>query len=203
MVEITIDGPITLLYKRYHAVAGKYLYLFQFRKFINCSFSLWLAGPSTHSLHDLVLRLNSEDILLSEGLLKFNAFVFGLLNIRGLDTWLSLVATRESLVRRHYAENSLLAASCRGLTGARTLVDLLINALKPLNALPFKLDLLYQCRTLHESLCAMAKNSPVSPFDSSMSSLRTSWTLKKLIRSITGRCLVFLWFSKRSENWHV
>lgn len=35
-------------------------------------------GHMTRSLNELVLRLNSEDVF-SEGLLKFNAFVFGLL----------------------------------------------------------------------------------------------------------------------------
>lgn len=32
----------------------------------------------TRALHELVLRLNNEDVL-TEGLLKFNAFIFGLL----------------------------------------------------------------------------------------------------------------------------
>jgi len=35
-------------------------------------------GPMTRSLNELVLRLNSEDVF-AEGLLKFNAFIFGLL----------------------------------------------------------------------------------------------------------------------------
>lgn len=35
-------------------------------------------GPMTRALHELVLRLNNEDVL-TEGLLKFNAFIFGLL----------------------------------------------------------------------------------------------------------------------------
>lgn len=43
----------------------------------NCRISL-VAGPMTRALHDLVMKLNSEDVL-SEGLIKFNAFVFGLL----------------------------------------------------------------------------------------------------------------------------
>lgn len=39
---------------------------------------IFFAGPMTRALHELVLRLNNEDVL-TEGLLKFNAFIFGLL----------------------------------------------------------------------------------------------------------------------------
>ncbi|KAI5727375.1 hypothetical protein M8J77_001490 [Diaphorina citri] len=144
-------------------------------------------GPSTKSLHELVLRLNSEQVLLSEGLLKFNAFLFGLLNVRGLDTWLSFLRTRETLLRRHYSESAILVSGCRGNATAKTLIDLLIGALGPLNSLPFKLDLLYEVRSLHESLSLLGKLPPISPIhsvSSSIGSLRTSWTLKKLIRSI-------------------
>uniref|UniRef100_A0A8D8R5G1 Iporin n=1 Tax=Cacopsylla melanoneura TaxID=428564 RepID=A0A8D8R5G1_9HEMI len=146
-------------------------------------------GPSTKSLHELVLRLNSEDIVLSEGLLKFNAFVFGLLNVRGLDTWLSYLRTRESLLRRHYADSSLFVTAARGNATSKTLLDLLIGAMKPLTSLSFHLDLLYECRTLHESLVALSKLplSPVSNSISQGSSLRTSWTLRKLIRSIQSQ----------------
>ncbi|KAI5698252.1 hypothetical protein M8J75_004217 [Diaphorina citri] len=123
-------------------------------------------GPSTKSLHELVLRLNSEQVLLSEGLLKFNAFLFGLLNVRGLDTWLSFLRTRETLLRRHYSESAILVSGCRGNATAKTLIDLLIGALGPLNSLPFKLDLLYEVRSLHESLSLLGKLPPISPIHS-------------------------------------
>jgi len=37
-----------------------------------------VTGLMTKALSDLVVRLNGEDVL-TEGLMKFNAFVFGLL----------------------------------------------------------------------------------------------------------------------------
>ena len=37
-----------------------------------------VSGLMTKALSDLVVRLNGEDVL-TEGLMKFNAFVFGLL----------------------------------------------------------------------------------------------------------------------------
>lgn len=41
---------------------------------INCLF----LGPMTKALNELVVKLNSEDVL-TEGVVKFNAFIFGLL----------------------------------------------------------------------------------------------------------------------------
>lgn len=38
-------------------------------------------GPLTKPLNELVMRVNSEDAI-TEGLVKFNAFIFGLLNVR-------------------------------------------------------------------------------------------------------------------------
>lgn len=43
-----------------------------------CNFLFSLPGPITKGLNELVLKLNSEDVL-TEGLIKFNAFIFGLL----------------------------------------------------------------------------------------------------------------------------
>lgn len=39
---------------------------------------LFIIGPITKSLNELVLRINSEDAV-TEGLVKFNAFILGLL----------------------------------------------------------------------------------------------------------------------------
>ncbi|KAL1452716.1 hypothetical protein WDU94_006920, partial [Cyamophila willieti] len=102
--------------------------------------------------------------------------------------WLAYLRTRESLLRRHYADSSLLVTAARGNATSKTLLDLLLGAMKPLTSLPFHLDLLYECRTLHESLVALSK-LPMSPVSTSStgSSLRTSWTLRKLIRSIQSQ----------------
>lgn len=108
-------------------------------------------SPSTKALSDLVLTLNSEDCL-SEGPIKFNAFIFGLLNIRSLDSWLSYVRTRESVLQKHYHPEAFLYLSN---TATKTLYDDLLLSLRPLSMLPFNLDLLHEYKALHASLLKM------------------------------------------------
>ncbi|XP_066990152.1 uncharacterized protein [Macrobrachium rosenbergii] len=108
-------------------------------------------SPSTKALSDLVLTLNSEECL-SEGPIKFNAFIFGLLNIRSLDSWLSYIRTRESLIQKHYHPEAFLYLSN---TATKTLYDDLLLALRPLTMLPFNLDLLHEYKALHASLQKM------------------------------------------------
>ena len=106
-------------------------------------------GPLTKTLNELVQKINGED-LLTEGMLKFNAFVFGLLNLRALDAWFAYLCTRESILRKHYNNNSLFvrALSCGN---SRELVDGFLDLLQPLAFCPFQLDLIYQYRQLHNS----------------------------------------------------
>ncbi|KAJ3641779.1 hypothetical protein Zmor_028257 [Zophobas morio] len=111
-------------------------------------------GPLTKALNELVMRINSEDAI-TEGLVKFNAFVFGLLNVRSLDAWMSYLKTRESILKKHYCKDSLLIMAHTGGLNVRTLLDTLISALQPLALLPFQLDLLFEYRQLHLSFKRM------------------------------------------------
>uniref|UniRef100_A0ABD2XDI0 Iporin n=1 Tax=Trichogramma kaykai TaxID=54128 RepID=A0ABD2XDI0_9HYME len=106
-------------------------------------------GPLTKTLNDLVQKINAEDFI-PEGMLKFRAFVFGLLNLRSLDAWFAYLCSRESVVRKHYKSSNLFvsALSC---PASREVVDSLLNVLQPLIYCPFQLDLLYQYRQLHNS----------------------------------------------------
>ncbi|GJQ82071.1 hypothetical protein Trydic_g6943 [Trypoxylus dichotomus] len=108
-------------------------------------------GPLTKALNELVMRINAEDAI-TEGLVKFNAFVFGLLNVRSLDAWASFLRTRESVIKKHYEPNSLLLMSLTGSASVRGLLDTLIASLQPLALLPFQFDLLFEYRQLHQSL---------------------------------------------------
>ncbi|XP_054280319.1 uncharacterized protein LOC128998281 isoform X2 [Macrosteles quadrilineatus] len=139
-------------------------------------------GPMTKALNELVLKLNSEDVL-TEGVVKFNAFIFGLLNVQGLDVWLSYLRTRESVLRRHYSADALMLCACRGQTNARALSDKLLASLRPLGQLNFKLDLLYETRLLHQSLLQLSR-LPSSPSHSgSSASSKGSWALHRLMES--------------------
>ncbi|XP_076175070.1 uncharacterized protein LOC143150573 isoform X1 [Ptiloglossa arizonensis] len=106
-------------------------------------------GPLTKTLNELVQKINGEDVI-TEGMLKFHAFVFGLLNLRALDAWFAYLCTRESILRKHYNNNSLFVGALAN-TNAREVVDALLYILNPLAFCPFQLDLLYQYRQLHNS----------------------------------------------------
>ncbi|XP_068625397.1 uncharacterized protein [Battus philenor] len=107
-------------------------------------------GPITKSLNELVLRINSEDAV-TEGLVKFNAFILGLLNAQTVDAWVSYVRTRESVLAKHYGPDSLILAGCIGEPRCRALLDTLLASLEPLKLLPFSLDLMFEMRELHRS----------------------------------------------------
>ncbi|XP_076655206.1 uncharacterized protein LOC143360348 isoform X3 [Halictus rubicundus] len=106
-------------------------------------------GPVTKTLNELVQKINGEDVI-TEGMLKFHAFVFGLLNLRALDAWFAYLCTRESILRKHYNNNSLFVSALAN-ANAREVVDALLHILNPLAFCPFQLDLLYQYRQLHNS----------------------------------------------------
>ncbi|XP_046436485.1 uncharacterized protein LOC124188126 isoform X3 [Neodiprion fabricii] len=107
-------------------------------------------GPLTKTLNELVQKINGEDFI-TEGMLKFHAFVFGLLNLRALDAWFAYLCTRESILRKHYSRSSLFVSSL-ACVNAREMVDALLDILQPLALCPFQLDMLYQYRQLHNSL---------------------------------------------------
>ncbi|XP_011144571.1 uncharacterized protein LOC105186218 isoform X3 [Harpegnathos saltator] len=106
-------------------------------------------GPLTKTLNELVQRINGEDVI-TEGMLKFHAFVFGLLNLRALDAWFAYLCTRESILRKHYSNSSLFVGALAN-SSAREVVDSFLYILNPLAFCPFHLDLLYQYRQLQNS----------------------------------------------------
>ena len=65
---------------------------------------------------------------------------------------MAYLRTRESIIRKHYSPDSLLVLSSCGGPQYRALTDRLLAALRPLTLLPFRLDLLFECRQLHQSL---------------------------------------------------
>lgn len=134
-------------------------------------------GPLTKALHELVMRINGEDVI-TEGLVKFNAFIFGLLNTRSLDAWASYIRTRESVLRKHYEPDSLLLLSHTGGATIRSLVDTLIASLQPLALLPFQFDLLFEYRQLHLSLKRMdSYQQLLSPKHSPSPNLLKQWNM--------------------------
>lgn len=71
-------------------------------------------------------------------------------SLRALDAWFAYLCTRESILRKHYSNNSLFVAALAN-ANAREIVDSLLYILNPLAFCPFHLDLLYQYRQLQNS----------------------------------------------------
>ncbi|XP_071647509.1 uncharacterized protein [Temnothorax longispinosus] len=138
-------------------------------------------GPLTKTLNELVQRINGEDVI-TEGMLKFHAFVFGLLNLRALDAWFAYLCTRESILRKHYNNNSLFVAALAN-ANVREIVDSLLYILNPLAFCPFHLDLLYQYRQLQNSFGNMNNHTM-----NAMSFRNTDLTMKDLESEETQSC---------------
>lgn len=143
--------------------------------------------PMTKSLNELVLRINSEDVF-TEGIMKFNAFVLGLLNVRSLDAWVGYLRTRESILRKYYQEEcGLLPLGNLGGPAWRGLADQLVASLQPLALLPFRLDLLHQPRQLAARLSLSPPAEGPGPRPSRASAVppgAPGWSLRGLVRSI-------------------
>uniref|UniRef100_A0ABM5FUV5 AP-4 complex accessory subunit RUSC2 isoform X2 n=1 Tax=Pogona vitticeps TaxID=103695 RepID=A0ABM5FUV5_9SAUR len=101
-------------------------------------------GPSTKVVHALYSKVSQYPELTSHTM-RFNAFIFGLLNIRSLEFWFNHLYNHEDIVQGHYQPVGFLPLShgvCQGL------FEELLLLLQPLSLLPFSLDLLFEHRLL-------------------------------------------------------
>ncbi|XP_058028462.1 AP-4 complex accessory subunit RUSC2 isoform X3 [Ahaetulla prasina] len=97
-------------------------------------------GPSTKVLHSLYSRVSQYPELTSHNM-RFNAFIFGLLNIRSLEFWFNHLYNHEDVLQAHYQPMGFLPlahGACQGL------FEELLLLLQPLSLLPFGLDLLFE-----------------------------------------------------------
>ncbi|XP_071988906.1 AP-4 complex accessory subunit RUSC2 isoform X2 [Engystomops pustulosus] len=97
-------------------------------------------GPSTKLLHTLCLKVNQYSELSNHNL-RFNAFIFGLLNIRSLEFWFNHLYNHEDIIWAHYDPVGFLSVS-HGV--CQPLFEELLLLLQPLSLLPFDLDLLFE-----------------------------------------------------------
>uniref|UniRef100_A0A8C5RJZ2 RUN and SH3 domain containing 2 n=1 Tax=Laticauda laticaudata TaxID=8630 RepID=A0A8C5RJZ2_LATLA len=103
-------------------------------------------GPSTKVLHSLYSRVSQYPELTSHTM-RFNAFIFGLLNIRSLEFWFNHLYNHEDVLQAHYQPTGFLPlahGACQGL------LEELLLLLQPLSLLPFGLDLLFEHHLLQE-----------------------------------------------------
>ncbi|KAM4051025.1 AP-4 complex accessory subunit RUSC2 isoform 2-T4 [Anomaloglossus baeobatrachus] len=97
-------------------------------------------GPSTKLLHTLCQKVNQYSELSNHNL-RFNAFIFGLLNIRSLEFWFNHLYNHEDIIWAHYDPIGFLSVS-HGV--CQPLFEELLLLLQPLSLLPFDLDLLFE-----------------------------------------------------------
>ncbi|XP_075696254.1 AP-4 complex accessory subunit RUSC2 isoform X2 [Rhinoderma darwinii] len=97
-------------------------------------------GPSTKLLHTLCQKVNQYGELSNHNL-RFNAFIFGLLNIRSLEFWFNHLYNHEDIIWAHYDPVGFLSVA-HGV--CQPLFEELLLLLQPLSLLPFDLDLLFE-----------------------------------------------------------
>ncbi|XP_055017428.1 AP-4 complex accessory subunit RUSC2 isoform X2 [Boleophthalmus pectinirostris] len=103
-------------------------------------------GPSTRLLHSLFCKISQYSELTSPSM-RLNAFIMGLLNLKSLELWFSVLHTHEDMTAAHYQPWGFLALS-QG--PCRALFEELLLLLQPLALLPFDLDLLFEPRLLQK-----------------------------------------------------
>ncbi|NXI47806.1 RUSC2 protein, partial [Galbula dea] len=97
-------------------------------------------GPSTKLLHSLYSKV-SQYMELTNHTMRFNAFIFGLLNIRSLEFWFNHLYNHEDIILAHYQPVGFL---CLSHSVCQPLFEELLLLLQPLSLLPFNLDLLFE-----------------------------------------------------------
>ncbi|KAM6228261.1 AP-4 complex accessory subunit RUSC2-like isoform 2-T2 [Spheniscus humboldti] len=97
-------------------------------------------GPSTKLLHGLYSKI-SQYTEFTNHTMRFNAFIFGLLNIRSLEFWFNHLYNHEDIILAHYQPVGFL---CLSHSVCQPLFEELLLLLQPLSLLPFNLDLLFE-----------------------------------------------------------
>ncbi|XP_060777689.1 AP-4 complex accessory subunit RUSC1 isoform X2 [Neoarius graeffei] len=97
-------------------------------------------GPNTQALYSLQAKVAALPQL-KQSRHRFNAFLFGLLNIKRLDYWLSHLQTCHDVLETYYWPTSFMRLSG---TFCQPLFEELLLMLQPLSLLTFNLDLLFQ-----------------------------------------------------------
>ncbi|XP_030225383.1 RUN and SH3 domain-containing protein 1 isoform X2 [Gadus morhua] len=97
-------------------------------------------GLNTQTMFNLQVRVG-ELPQLKQSKQRFNAFLFGLLNTKLLDFWLSHLQSCNDVLETFYQPSSFMRLSSMA---GQTLYEELLLLLQPLSLLTFNLDLLFQ-----------------------------------------------------------
>lgn len=105
----------------------------------------------TKSLSDLVMKINSEEML-TENRQKFNSFIFGLINLQALDTWMNYLVLNQDLIENYYYEDSLVSLHCKNFKFIEEIFELLIFSLKQLSAFNFHCNIFFEHQFLENKI---------------------------------------------------
>ncbi|XP_078530783.1 AP-4 complex accessory subunit RUSC2 isoform X4 [Lissotriton helveticus] len=97
-------------------------------------------GPSTKVLHSLFSKI-SQYSELTNHTMRFNAFIFGLLNIRSLEFWFNHLYSHEEIIVAHFQPVGFMSLSH---SICQVFFEEVLLLLQPLSLLPFNLDLLFE-----------------------------------------------------------
>ncbi|KAJ1211458.1 hypothetical protein NDU88_006818 [Pleurodeles waltl] len=97
-------------------------------------------GPSTKVLHSLFSKV-SQYSELTNHTMRFNAFIFGLLNIRSLEFWFNHLYSHEDIILAHFQPVGFMSLSH---SACQVFFEEVLLLLQPLSLLPFNLDLLFE-----------------------------------------------------------
>ncbi|XP_033725503.1 LOW QUALITY PROTEIN: uncharacterized protein LOC117315427 [Pecten maximus] len=113
-------------------------------------------GPYTRALHELVQQLKANNGLTSNTM-KFEAFIFSLLNLRLLDYWMGYLRYSDTITEKYYNADGVIVL---GRTAHQVEYDEMLTSLQALAVLPFQLGLDFLIEKYAKSKSASPSQSP-------------------------------------------
>ncbi|XP_069780407.1 AP-4 complex accessory subunit RUSC2 isoform X7 [Narcine bancroftii] len=139
-------------------------------------------GPSTRTLNNLFCKISHYSELMSYNT-RFNAFIFGLLNIRSLEFWFNHLYNHEDIIGVHYLSTGFLALSH---SVCQALYEELLLLLQPLSLLPFDLDLMFEYHVIQMNKEQQKKKEQLKVKQDLLQSAHSTFQLMKTNGSSDG-----------------
>ncbi|XP_048458275.1 AP-4 complex accessory subunit RUSC2-like isoform X1 [Rhincodon typus] len=132
-------------------------------------------GPSTKALNNLFCKISQCSELTSRST-RFNAFIFGLLNIRSLEFWFNHLYNHEDIIGVHYLPTGFLALSH---SVCQSLFEELLLLLQPLSLLPFDLDLMFEYHVIQMNMEQQKKKEQLKVKQDLLQSVHSTFQLMR------------------------
>ncbi|XP_069103024.1 uncharacterized protein [Argopecten irradians] len=113
-------------------------------------------GPYTRAVHELVQQLKANNGLTTNSM-KFEAFIFSLLNLRLLDYWMGYLRFSDMITEKYYNTDGVIVL---GRTAHQVEYDEMLTSLQALAVLPFQLGLDFLIEKCSKSKSASPSHSP-------------------------------------------